>query len=70
MAPGLLMVEALENDGFTVAQAPTLASAYEQLAVDPDEFDFLLVDAKLPDGDGLKFVVALRALRYDQSTSR
>ena len=61
-----LTAKILEENGFTVAEAPTLASAYEQLAIDPDEFDLLLVDASLPDGNGLDFVAALRALRFDR----
>ena len=65
-AARLLMAEVLERNDFTVAEAPTLASAYEQLATDPDEFDVLLVNANLPDGNGFTFVAALRALRFDR----
>jgi DNA-binding response OmpR family regulator len=61
-----LTAEILEENGFTVAEAPTLASAYEQLAADPDEFDVLLVDSSLPDGNGLDFAAALRGLRFDR----
>ena len=61
-----LTAEILQDNGFIVAEAPTLASAHEQLAADPDEFDILLVDANLPDGNGLDFTAALRAVRFSR----
>ena len=59
-----LTVEILQDNGFTVAGAPTLASAFDQLAADPDDFDVLLIDTNLPDGNGLDFTAALRELRF------
>jgi DNA-binding NtrC family response regulator len=47
----LLMAEALEADGFSVAQAPTGTDALERLR--GFAYDALVVDLRLPDADGM-----------------
>ncbi len=61
-----LTAEILDESGFAASEAATLASAFDQLAADPDEFDLLLVEAGMPDGNGLDFVASLRALGFDR----
>ena len=49
------------REGYTVSTAANRAAALEQLAGAP--FDVLLLDVKLPDGDGLDLLAELSAER-------
>jgi two-component system response regulator AtoC len=54
-----LMADVLADDGLAVAHAGTVAEAEDRLA--QRGFDALLLDIKLPDGDGLELLQRLRA---------
>lgn len=58
-----LIVESLEAGGFAVAQAPTAAEAHERLK--GFAYDALVIDLRLPDGDGMQVLDAALE-RYPQ----
>jgi CheY-like chemotaxis protein len=49
----------LEDSGYRVSQATTVAAALTIANADP--VDLMLLDLRLPDGDGLRALAALRA---------
>lgn len=56
------LIEQFELDGeFSVEEAPTLADAERWLANDKAQFDAILLDVNLPDGDGRDYCKKLRA---------
>jgi DNA-binding response OmpR family regulator len=50
--------------GFTVVTAGTLAEADKALAEDHCYFNTILLDVKVPDGDGCEYCAKLRQLKY------
>jgi two-component system response regulator QseB len=58
------LVEALHQGGYTVEIAPTYAQAHEKIKL--YQYDCVVVDLTLPDGNGLDLV---RALKADNSTA-
>ncbi len=61
-----LLSEILEECGFAVTVAADLGSARALMLADGDEFDFIVLDTWLPDGDGVSFCAELRANRFDR----
>ena len=61
-----VLSEILEECGFAVTVAADLGSARALMLADGDEFDFLMLAARLPDGDGLSFCSELRTGRFDR----
>ncbi|MCA8830399.1 response regulator transcription factor [Hymenobacter pini] len=55
----LTLVEALRQSGYVVEVAATFAQAYEKVRL--YQYDCVLVDLTLPDGDGLDIVRTLKA---------
>lgn len=55
---------ALRKLGIPAQKATTLAQAQELLNQDGNEFDFILLDRNLPDGDGLSLCALLRENDY------
>ena len=49
--------ERLAKEGYSILEADTVASAMEQLASD---IDLVLLDFKLPDGDGLSVLRSIK----------
>ncbi len=60
LAVARLVESGLKAEGFTVTLATTLAQAHDLLA--ESEFDGMVLDRWVPDGDGLSLVSHLRAL--------
>ena len=54
----LINRRALQTEGYAVLTAPTLAAARELLAQQP--FDVILLDVKMPDGNGFDFCREIR----------
>lgn len=52
------MVLALKNEEYEFRQAYTLKSAREQMMV--EDFDLIILDVNLPDGDGFEFLAQVR----------
>jgi DNA-binding response OmpR family regulator len=60
----ILMEQFAAEGGFTVVTAGTLAEADQALAEDSGHFDTILLDVKVPDGDGCEYCAKLRQLKY------
>src|SRR5574339_225000 len=54
--------ERFRREGYTVVEAPTAASALEQVT---GGIDLVLLDYRLPDGDGLTFLRRMKDLSLD-----
>ena len=61
-----MLSEILEECGLAVTAAAELGSARALMLADGDEFDFVVLNSTLPDGDGLSFCAELRAGRFDR----
>ncbi|MCW3846582.1 response regulator [Sphingomonas sp. LB-2] len=53
------LMEALFEAGFAVTTVPTVAEAREALALEP--FELIILDVRLPDGDGIDLLGEIRA---------
>ena len=60
------VAEALEADGFQVAQSPDAAGAFERLK--SFAFDAIVIDLRLPDADGMD-VLEHDPMNYRKRTS-
>lgn len=56
-----LIREYLEQDGFNVCEARDAREAYNKLSTNPDSFALAIMDRRLPGGDGIELLLALRA---------
>jgi two-component system response regulator MprA len=61
-----ILSDVLEECGFGVTVASDLGSARALMLADGDEFDFIVLAALLPDGDGLSFCAELRTGPFDR----